>query len=117
LRWEVPAFQKGVCMNIYVGNLTLGITEAELRQEFAPFGEVLSIIIMDDTYIGSGQPTGYGFVEMASKSEGAAAIAGLRGKRLRSREIEVVEALPLDKSGVSSFAPKSRFHSKVRQRK
>jgi cold-inducible RNA-binding protein len=106
-------------MNIYVGNLTMETTEEELRQQFVPFGEVLSVSMMDDKYIGSGRPTGYGFVEMASKSEGAAAIAGLRGKSLRNRMIEVVEALPLDRSGAGSLSRKinSPFHSKVRQRK
>ena len=106
-------------MNIYVGNLTMETTEEELRQQFAPFGEVLSVSMMDDKYIGSGRPTGYGFVEMASKSEGAAAIAGLSGRRLRNRMIEVVEALPLDRSATGSLSRKinSPFHSKVRQRK
>jgi cold-inducible RNA-binding protein len=106
-------------MNIYVGNLTLETTEEELRREFTPFGEVLSVRMMDDKYIGSGQPIGYGYVEMASKSEGAAAIAALRGKILRNRLIEIVEALPLDKSGTASFSRKinSPFHSKVRQRR
>ena len=35
-------------MNIYVGNLYPGITEAELRQEFITFGEVASIALMND---------------------------------------------------------------------
>ena len=67
-------------MNIYVGNLSLEPTEDELRKEFTEFGEVLSVTIMNDKYIGSSQPRGYGYVEMASKSEGAAAIANLEGK-------------------------------------
>ena len=88
-------------MNIYVGNLSLEITEDELRKEFTIFGEVISVTIMDDKYIGSGQPRGYGYVEMASKSEGATAIANLEGKRMRNRVVNVVEALPLsNKSGM-----------------
>ena len=54
-------------MNIYVGNLSLEVTAEELRQEFIPFGRVTSISIMNDKYIGSGQPRGYGFVKMPSK--------------------------------------------------
>jgi RNA recognition motif-containing protein len=50
---------------------------------------------MNDKYIGSGQPRGYGYVEMALKTEGATAIANLEGKKLRGRVINVVEALPL----------------------
>ena len=82
-------------MNIYVGNLSLEVTDEELRREFMAFGEVLSVTIMNDRYISSGQPRGYGFVEMTSKSQGEAAIAGLNGKTLKNRVIDVVEALPL----------------------
>lgn len=89
-------------MNIYVGNISLEMTEEELRQEFAPFGEVLSVTIMDDTYIGSGQRRGYGYVKMASRSEGAAAIAELSGKKLRDRCISLVEALPLSNNSRST---------------
>lgn len=85
-------------MNIYVGNLSLKVTEAELQQEFMAFGQVVSVSIMNDKYIGSGQPRGYGFVEMASKSEGEAAINGLKGKTLRDRTVYVIEALPLSES-------------------
>ena len=87
-------------MNIYVGNLSLETTEDELRKEFTEFGEVISVTIMNDKYIGSGQPRGYGYVEMASKSEGTTAITNLEGKKLRNRVVNVVEALPLsDKDG------------------
>ncbi len=44
-------------MNIYIGNLAFGVTEGELRQEFTAFGEVITVTIMDDKYIGSGQPS------------------------------------------------------------
>ncbi len=67
-------------MNIYVGNLSLETTEDDLRKEFIEFGDVISVTIMNDKYIGSGQPRGYGYVEIASKSEGATAIANLEGK-------------------------------------
>jgi len=86
-------------MNIYVGNLSLEMTEDELRKEFTVFGEVISVTIMNDKYIGSGQRRGYGYVEMASKSEGATAIANLEGKKLRNRVVNVVEALPLTNKG------------------
>ena len=91
-------------MNIYVGNLSLEMTEDELRKEFTDFGEVISVTIMDDKYIGSGQPRSYGYVEMASKSEGATAITNLEGKKLRNRVINVVEALPLSNKNVAVFS-------------
>jgi len=105
-------------MNIFVGNLSLEMTEDELQQEFIPFGQVMSASVMNDRYIGSGQPRGYGFVEMASKPEGEAAVASLNGKTIRGRVIEVVEALPLsDNRDAGSFHSKRgcRFNRK-RQR-
>ena len=106
-------------MNIYVGNLSLEMTEDELRKEFMAFGEVISVTIMNDKYIGSGQPKGYGYVEMTSKSEGAAAVASLSGKKVRNRVIDVVEALPRsDKSGMASLNIQSNNRSnRIRQRR
>jgi hypothetical protein len=107
-------------MNIYVGNLSLDVTEEELRREFMAFGEVISVTIMNDKYIGSGQLRGYGFVETASKSEGEAAIASLKGKTLRGRVIDVVAALPLsDKRGIESLHGRrdNQFSRKGRQRR
>jgi RNA recognition motif-containing protein len=107
-------------MNIYVGNLSLEATEEELQREFTTFGEVISVTIMNDKYIGSGQSKGYGFVEMPSQSEGKAAITALNGKTLRHMAINVIEALPLsDNTAYSSHSDKRGgwFSSRVRQRK
>jgi len=108
-----------VNMNIYVGNLSLETTEDELRKEFTEFGDVISVTIMNDIHIGSGQPRGYGYVEMASKSEGVTAIANLEGKNLKGRVVNVIEALPLsNKHGAAS--PDTRKNSranKIRERK
>ena len=94
-------------MNIYVGNLSLKVTEEELQREFMFFGDVISVTIMNDKYIGSGQPRGYAFVEMSSQSEGKAAIAALNNKTLRRMTINLVEALPLsDKKGTVSYIVK-----------
>jgi RNA-binding proteins (RRM domain) len=79
-------------MKIYVGNLSYDVTEDELRQEFLAYGEVTSVSILTDKF--SGRPKGFGFVEMASKSEGEAAITGLNGKILKERTIVVNEARP-----------------------
>ena len=95
-------------MNIYVGNLSLDVTEEELRQEFTAFGTVTSVVIMNNKYIGGGQTRGYGFVEMASKSEGQAAITRLQGRMLKSRVIGIVEALPLSHKGDNEPPPIKR---------
>ena len=106
-------------MIIYVGNLSFDVTEGELRKEFTAFGEVTSVTILDDKYIGSGQPKGYGFVEMTLKSEGTTAISNLAGKKLRGRVIDVVEALPLsEKRGTASINTESNNRpSRRRERK
>ncbi len=105
-------------MNIYVGNLSLEVTEGELRQEFMAFGEVISITIMNDKYIGSGKSRGYAFVEMPSQSEGKAAIAALNDKTLRHMTINVIEALPIsDKKGDGSYIAKRGGWSRSRVRR
>jgi RNA recognition motif-containing protein len=107
-------------MNIYVGNLPLEVTEDEVRQQFKAFGEVISVAIMNDKYIGSGQSRGYAFVEMPSQSEGKTAITALNDKTLGGMTINVIEALPLsDKKGDGSFVAKKRgwSSSRVRQRR
>ncbi len=89
-------------MKIYVGNLPYDVTEEDLRQEFGAFGEVTSANIITDKY--SGRPKGFGFVEMASKSEAEAAITGLNGKTLKERTIMVNEARPrTDSRGGGSY--------------
>ena len=102
-----------------MGNLPREITEDELRQIFIMFGEVLSVIIMDDKYIGSGQPRGYGYVQMPTKSEGQAAVISLKDKSLRGLPMKVVEALPLSDNGLAKTlqSKRGRFSNlKTRQR-
>ena len=89
-------------MKIYVGNLSYEVTEEDLRQEFGAFGEVASANIITDKF--SGRPKGFGFVEMASKSEAEAAITGLNGKTLKDRTIVVNESRPrADNRGGGSY--------------
>jgi cold-inducible RNA-binding protein len=79
-------------VNIYVGNLARELTEEELQEAFAEFGEVTSAKIITER--DSGVSRGFGFVEMASGSEAQAAIAGLNGKELKGRTLTVNEARP-----------------------
>jgi len=112
----VEGSRKGDNMNIYVGNLSLETTADELRGAFTEFGAVISVIIMNDKYIGSGQSRGYGYVEMASKSEGSIAIANLEGRRLQNRVINVVEARPLsDKHG--NVIPDVKFKNRANKKR
>ena len=79
-------------MNIYVGNLSWETTEEDLRKAFEEFGQVESTRIITDRF--SGRSRGFAFIEMPTQTEGEAAIAGLNGKELKSREITVNEARP-----------------------
>jgi RNA recognition motif-containing protein len=98
-------------MNIYVGNLALTVTEADLRHEFVSFGTVSAVTIMNDTHFGSGQPRGYGYVDMPSTSEGESAILAVNGKCLKGRIINAVHAMPL-----SSEETKGRRNARIRER-
>ena len=79
-------------MKIYIGNLSYEVTEEELQKALEPFGKVESATIIKDKF--SGQSKGFGFVEMASKAEGQAAIDGLNGKELKGKTLVVNEARP-----------------------
>ena len=79
-------------MNIYVGNLPWDLTEEDLREAFAAFGEVETAKIVTDRE--TGRARGFGFVEMSNKDEGTAAISGLNEKDLKGRAIKVNEARP-----------------------
>ncbi len=79
-------------MNIYVGNLSYKVTEEDLQQAFAAFGQVTSVSIIKDQF--SNRSKGFGFVEMPVKEEAQAAIAGLNGKMMDDRALNVNEARP-----------------------
>lgn len=84
-------------MNIFVGNLSRDVTEDDLRQAFAAYGAVDRVSILKDKF--TGEPRGFGFVEMGNKAEGEAAIAGLNRKDLKGRPLTVNEARPREERG------------------
>jgi len=92
-------------MDICVGNLSREVTQEELRKEFMAFGRVTSVKIIRDK--DSGWPRGFGFVDMPSKSEGQAAIAGLNGKALKGKTLTVNEARPRPDSRGKHLHPRS----------
>ena len=83
-------------MKIYVGNMSYETTEEDLKLACEEFGKVESATIVKDKF--SGEPKGFGFVEMSSKAEGQAAIDGLNGKELKGRELKVNETRPRTES-------------------
>jgi RNA recognition motif-containing protein len=84
-------------MNIYVGNLSFEVSVETLRQAFEAFGQVNSARIVKDKY--SGQPRGFGFVEMPDPARAQAAIENLNGKELLGRQMNVNEARPRTNQG------------------
>ncbi len=79
-------------MNIFVGNLSFNSTDEDVRQLFEAYGAVDTVNLITDR--DSGQPRGFGFVEMANSREAQSAIQGLQGKELGGRTLNVNEAKP-----------------------
>ncbi len=84
-------------MKIYVGNLSFDATEDGFRELFEGYGEVESADIVMDRY--SGQPRGFGFVEMQNQNEAERAIQELNGKEFMGQELNVNEARPREDRG------------------
>jgi len=84
-------------MNIYVGNLAYGVTQDELREAFAAYGEVESANLIMDKF--TGESKGFGFVEMPNNSEADAAIKALNEQPMKGRPIRVNQAKPRAERG------------------
>jgi RNA recognition motif-containing protein len=76
---------------LYVGNLSFNTYEDNLRTLFATYGTVESVKIITDRDTGNSK--GFGFVEMSTNEEAAAAITGTNGTDLDGRAIKVNEAM------------------------
>ena len=79
-------------MKLYVGNLAFATSSQDLQELFAAAGTVESASIVEDR--DTGRSRGFGFVEMATKEEGEAAISQFNGKELSGRSLKVNEATP-----------------------
>jgi RNA recognition motif-containing protein len=79
-------------MKLYVGNLPHQMTEEELNTLFTEAGHVASAKIITDRQ--TGQPRGFGFVEMETKLEGQKAISIINGRSVDGRPLAVNEAKP-----------------------
>jgi cold-inducible RNA-binding protein len=78
--------------NIFVGNLNFGATEDAVRSLFEAYGTVERVSIVTDR--DTGQPRGFGFVEMSANADADRAIAELNGRELDGRALNVNEARP-----------------------
>lgn len=77
---------------LYVGNLAFQTSSQDLQDLFAQAGTVESAQVIEDR--DTGRSKGFGFVEMASDDEAAAAIEQFNGKDLAGRTLTVNEARP-----------------------
>ena len=92
---------------LYVGNLSYGTTDSDLRSMFEEFGSVESAqVIMDRE---TGRSKGFGFVEMGSQQEAEAAIKALNGKDMDGRALTVNEAKPREDRGGRSGGGGRRY--------
>lgn len=79
-------------INIYVGNLSYRMTEADLKEVFGSYGEVTCTKIVKDKE--TNRSKGFGFVEMSNNDEAKKAIEAINGKEIGGRAIRVNEARP-----------------------
>jgi cold-inducible RNA-binding protein len=84
---------------LYVGNLPFSATEDEVRRLFEGSGTVVSVDLINDRE--TGRPRGFGFVEMSTAEEAAAAAKALDGSNMGSRQLRVNEAQARQRGGRS----------------
>ena len=80
---------------LYVGNLAFSASEKEIRDLFGQYGSVSSVSLITDRE--TGQPRGFGFVEMEDGADDA--VRALDGKEVGGRTIKVNEARPREDRG------------------
>jgi RNA recognition motif-containing protein len=86
-------------MSIYVGNLSYDVTQDDLNAIFAEYGTVKRVQLPTDRE--TGRPRGFGFVEMGTDAEEAAAIEALDGAEWMGRDLKVNKAKPREDRGSS----------------
>jgi RNA recognition motif-containing protein len=91
-------------MNIYVSNLSFNVQDEDLKDFFAPYGEITSAKVINDRETGNSR--GFGFVEMSDDAAAKKAITELDGATVEGRTIKVMEAKPKEdrpRGGGGSF--------------
>ena len=98
---------KRMSMKLYVGNLSFETSSNELQTLFAQAGTVESVSLIEDRE--TGRSRGFGFIEMSTKEEGAAAISQFNGKEMGGRALTVNEAKPRENRNGNGGGGGSRY--------
>jgi RNA recognition motif-containing protein len=76
--------------NLYIGNLSMKVSEEDLKANFSEVGKIVSVNIIKDRYTGISR--GFGFVEMETEEAAQEAIRRFNGGQLLGNTITVSEA-------------------------
>lgn len=79
-------------MTIYIGNLSYQVTQEDIKEVFADYGDVKSVVLPIDRE--TGKPRGFGFVEMVKADDEDSAISALDGAEWMGRQLRVNKAKP-----------------------
>lgn len=79
-------------MIIYVSNLNFTVSNEQLSNIFAPFGQVKSARVVTDKF--TSRSRGFGFVEMNDEAAAEQAITKLNGSSVDDRTLNVNKARP-----------------------
>ena len=84
-------------MNLYISNLSYNVTDADLNELFADYGEILSARVITDRE--TGRSRGFGFVELKDDDLAKKAIEELNQATYDEIVINVTEARPREDRG------------------
>ncbi|MGF1480266.1 MAG: RNA recognition motif domain-containing protein [Cyanophyceae cyanobacterium] len=93
-------------MSIYIGNLSYKVTQEDLVDVFTEYGTVKRVQLPTDRE--TGRMRGFGFVEMETEEEEAAAIEALDGAEWMGRDLKVNKARPRENRGPGGGRRNSR---------
>ncbi len=91
---------------LFIGNLPFSATEQSVRELFEPHGAIQSLALITDRE--TGQPRGFGFIEMSS-ADASTAMQALNGKDFGGRALKVNEAQAKERSGGSRNGGGNRY--------
>ena len=92
---------------LFVGGLSWGTTDSDLRKAFALFGEITEAKVITDR--DTGRSRGFGFVTFAQDEDAKAAISKMHGTSLDGRTITVNEAQEKSPRVGSRSAGRNRY--------